>query len=489
MGGLTTPKGGATQTTTQQQQVPAYVQSAQQNLLNASNSVLSPYIQQQAYTQAGVNPDQTAAYDLTRSLAQGAFTKPATSTPGAYTAPAQTAQAPGLLDYRTQGSGQAPASVGQATAQGYTPSTYSASGYTPATYQAQGYTPSLASTSTYDAALAAAQQVDGKQIRDLLNPYTQDVVDTTLNTMGRQYRTQAANMGAKAAAAGAFGGSRQAIQSAQLDRSFGEQVASTTATLMSAGYDKATATALANAQMRQQTELANQSARNTAGQFNANANNTTSQFNAGAQNTAGQFLAGAQNTAGQVNTAAQNAAGQFLAGAQNTAGQANQNALNTAGQFGASAGNTASQYNIGLQATRDQFNATQGASQLQNYNNNALQQYQLELGRDQNQATNALSARQQDIAVAQLQEAIKSGDQTRQLAAINALLGIGDAQQKMVQAGVSTPLQYLQLLAQATPTNFGGTTTSTAPNQAQSPLQTILGLGTTLGTAALRGGI
>jgi hypothetical protein len=60
-----------------------------------------------------------------------------------------------------------------------------------------------------------------------------------------------------------LGGSGEAIARGQLERGFGENVASTVGALMAAGYDKATAVALANAQMQQQTGLANQAAENT----------------------------------------------------------------------------------------------------------------------------------------------------------------------------------------------------------------------------------
>lgn len=387
MGGLTSPKGGDTKSTTQVNQVPAYVQAAQGNLLNAANGILSPYLQQQGFTTAPLNSDQTAAYDLARQLAQGAFTNPAANTNAAPTTP--------TLKPVT------------GTSYGVTPTI--ANGYSATAYDPTGY----------DARMATAAQVSGADISALMNPYIKDVVDTTGATINRAANQQQAQAAARSAAAGSFGGSRQAIQSAQISRAAGEQLASTTAQLMSAGFDKATATALANAQMRQQVELANQSAANDAGKFTATAKNSASASNA----------------------AADNAARAFSANAYNTAQASDANAANRAAEFGAQMGY---------------------AAQNQN-NSNDLARYQLDLSRYSTQAG--------------IDQALKSGDFSRQLQAIQALLGVGNAQQQYYQGSLDTPLKYLQALAATTPQQYGSTTIGTQPNTAPSPLQTILGGG------------
>lgn len=612
-------KQPSTVQTTQQSntQVAPFVSDAQQGLLSYGNNVFGGFMGASPnYGVAGLNADQTAAYDLTRGMAQDAFTGGAT--PAAAIAmgrafdggkylqahpdvaasgmnplqhylqfgaaegrgvPSTTTNNTPLLDFRqNQGVWQAPqtavaATTTPANAQGYAANGYSAYGYNPATYSGQGYDAKAYDAQgydaktygaqgydaksyagqgydakTYDPAMAQAAQVDGAQIHALLNPYTQDVVDTTNATLRRNYNTTAAGMGAKAAAAGAYGGSRQAVQSAQLDRSFGEQVATNTSKLMADGYDKATATAMANAQMRQQVALGNQSAANTAGQVNTGAQNAASQFTAGAMNTAGQintaaqnaanqFTAGAMNTAGQTNTAAQNAAGQFLAGAQNTAGQVNSAAQNTAnqftagvmntagqynagsvnsaGQFGAQANNTAAQYNAGAQNsadqfgaqagnavslansqasnaaslanagaqnTRDQNNATAGAAQLQNYNSNALQQQQLDQAKAQLDNNYAL-------ALANLQEAMRTNDQARKTQATQALIAIGNAQQQLLQNAINVPAGAVQQYGAIVPGQYASTTngTSTAPNTAPGIGQQLLGGALTLGGSFLGG--
>jgi hypothetical protein len=413
------------------------VSAAQGDLLNASRGLLGPYLQPQNFTMAPFNADQTGAFDLTRSLAMNAFGG------GNYGSP-QVAQQPAgqSLGYRTgvtndpsfpmrapqgplpswmdesglgqgatgqnplaavsmlsggqrfdngavgtavnAGDAQAPANISP-VGSAMTPGLPAITNYSERGIQASAnLSPNLTTLNgkdyNYSPATGQAAQVTGDSIRALLNPYTQDVVDTSIATINRNANAQQAALGARYAAAGAFGGSRQALGSAQLARSTGEQVASTTAQLMAQGYDRATATALANAQMDNQMRLANMSAQNGASQFNA-------QMNYGA---------------------------------------ANQNNANQLQQYGLDINN---------------FNSNQSAQQQQ-YN--------------------------------------------RQLQAIQALLGIGNQQQQYYNQAVQQPLTYLQLLGQLTPQNYGGTTVGTQPNTAQSPLQTLLGVGTSLAGLALR---
>lgn len=386
------------------QTVPAYASEAQQNLLNSGYGMLGSYLGLQPNQRvAGVNADQSQAYDLARQVAQGAFQTQAPSLP---------------------------------TTSGYTAQGYAPQGFAPTTTTAQGYAAQGYAPSTYDARMATAQQIDGEGIRALLNPYTQDVVDTSNATLRRNYGQTAAGLGAQAAAAGSFGGSRAALQAAQLDRSFGEQVASNTAGLMSSGYDKAAGLASTNANLRQQTELSNQAAANAAAQFNAAAQNAAGQFNAGANNTASQFSAGAQNAVNQFNAGAANNASQFSASAGNAAGQFNAGANNTANQFGA----------------------------------------------------------QQQMQIATLRDALTGNDMNRKLQAVALLRQIGGDQQQLLQQILNVPTTALGQYAQIVPSNYGGTTSTvgTAPNTAPSLGQQVLGAGLSiagLGTSSLGGSL
>jgi hypothetical protein len=487
MGDMTKPKGGDTKTTTQVSQVPAYVQDAQNNLQNAAKQTLGSYITQPAYTSASLNADQTGAYDLTRNVVQNATAgsaKQPTFDSAAYLAANPDVAASGmdaLQHYSQYGKAEgrnAPMTAGTAAANAYTapnglnPYTYEGATYNPTSYAAQqaaatGYTASTydptsyaaqhAAATGYDPKLSKAEQVTGAEIQSFLQPYKSSVVDTSVAKMRREYgETQAANA-AKAAKNGTFGGSRQGVQSALLDRSFGDQVAETTAKLMADGYDKATATALANVGLRQDTNKTNQTAQNTAAQFGANATNSANQFNANSDNSALQYNASAANAAGQFNSGAKNTAAQFGANAINSANQFNTNAANSALQYNAGAANAAGQFNAGSTNSANAANTT-AANQTQQYN-----------------TTTGMSA-------ANIQDALKSSDQTRQLQAIQALLGIGNAQQTTTQNNLNTPLAYLQMLSGVTPQNYGGTQTTTAPNTAASPLQSLLGAGLAIGS-------
>lgn len=425
MGGLTSPKGGDTKTTTQVQQVPAYAQAAQQNLLNAGNGVLGGYIAQPAYTTAGVNADQSGAFDLTRYLAQGAFTPTNNNLP---TNPGYTPTTAGAAQNFQ------PTMAGQGNF--YNPTTGGAAQTYAAVHggQAQGY----------NADNSSAARLSGGDYAEFMNPFIQGVIDPAVTNLRRQSDINAAQIGAQGAASGSFGGSRDALRQGQNTRALGEQTSQMVSQLMSAGYDKATANAMANTQMQQQTGLANQSAQNTARQFGANAQNSMNQFNAGQINQAAQFGAGATNAQNLANAGIMNTAGQYNSGVANQMTQFNANALNSAGQANANANNSMNLANAGIMNSAGQFNATQGMN------------------------------------AAQIRDGLTSSDQTRKLQAIQALLGIGNAQQTMTQNNLNVPLQYLQALAQMTPQNYGNTTTSTAPNTANSPLMNLVGLGTSV---------
>jgi hypothetical protein len=90
-----------------------------------------------------------------------------------------------------------------------------------------------------------------------MNPYVQDVLVPATNELQRQTENARAGLGARAAAAGAYGGSRGALQEAQLDRSLQETGSRLVADTMAQAYDKATALAEGNTNRQQQTSLQN----------------------------------------------------------------------------------------------------------------------------------------------------------------------------------------------------------------------------------------
>jgi hypothetical protein len=72
-----------------------------------------------------------------------------------------------------------------------------------------------------------------------MNPYISNVVQTTLSDLNRQREIQRQTDNAKAVAAGAFGGSRQAVVDAETNRALLDTSARTAADLYKSGYDTA----------------------------------------------------------------------------------------------------------------------------------------------------------------------------------------------------------------------------------------------------------
>lgn len=217
--------GGGTQTTTEQSQTtyPQWTQDAQANTYGVGKGQLENFLRNPQYSVAGTTTDMLKGMDLARGTAQDVFTAPKLEAPGG----------------------------GQ----------------------------------NLQAAYGTAAQVTPGAIQAGMNPYMSSVIDTTMNSMRRERDNQLASASAKAAAAGSFGGSRGAIEAGQIRRAFSEQAGSTVAQLMAAGYDKATALALSNAQMQQQTGMANQAAENTMRTTGADYGLKATQINDALRNT------------------------------------------------------------------------------------------------------------------------------------------------------------------------------------------------------------
>lgn len=135
-----------------------------------------------------------------------------------------------------------------------------------------------------------AQSYDPTLLRDqdissYMNPYTQNVIDTSLADIERARAMQQNTVDAQLGSAGAFGGSRHGIANAENNRNFLDQSARTSAQLQNMGYQNA-----------QQAALTDVGALNRGSEFNAGqdmqaqmANMQNAQFNAGARNQAGSL--------------------------------------------------------------------------------------------------------------------------------------------------------------------------------------------------------
>lgn len=143
-------------------------------------------------------------------------------------------------------------------------------------FASDAFNPRNATAAQVNATGYTAPQIDANEVTSAANPFTQAVVNSTMRNLRDQYNQTNADIGARAAAAGSYGGSREAVQRALLNKNMGDTAASTIANLETQGYGQGLQTALQNAQMR-----------NQAAQFGAQAQNAAAAANAQAQNTTG----------------------------------------------------------------------------------------------------------------------------------------------------------------------------------------------------------
>lgn len=135
-------------------------------------------------------------------------------------------------------------------------------GYRPQQVQATnvgtqfGYTPQ---------AVSAPQAAGG--ISTYMNPYTQNVIDTSMADLERQRQMQTNQIGAQATQAGAFGGSRQGVAEALTNEAFARQGGQLAAGLRQQGFNTALGAAQQDVATGMQAQLANQAAQAAAQQF------------------------------------------------------------------------------------------------------------------------------------------------------------------------------------------------------------------------------
>lgn len=160
---------------------------------------------------------------------------------------------------------------------------------------------------------AGPAQADMSRISQYMNPYTKQVIDASMADLEKARQTAAQQVGQRAMAANAFGGSRHGVAEALSNAEYGQTAGKTIAQLRQQGFDTAANLMQQDLARQQQSLLANQS----VGMQSQLANQT-----AGLQG-AQQRMAAAQQlgTLGQAQTAGQYQAGQALMGL----GQARQN--------------------------------------------------------------------------------------------------------------------------------------------------------------------
>lgn len=225
----------------------------------------------------------------------------------------------------------------------------------------------------YNAAMAQgqsyqAQQLSDKNINDYMNPYTQSVIDSSMNDLDKARQQAINSTGVAATQGGAFGGDRHAIMESQNNADYMDQVARTSSQLRNQGYQNAQQAAMGDvnsvnqqrgmtAQMAQQANMANQAAMNDRSQFMGSTANSN-----------------AMQT-GLANQSATNAASALGAQLGSQASIANANNKNA--MLGRLMGyeNANNQFNSSMDFAKDQFNAGQAQQDWQNQFNAANQYY------------------------------------------------------------------------------------------------------------------
>jgi len=215
------------------------------------------------------------------------------------------------------------------------------------------------------------QDYTGGNVSKYMNPYLQSALDPQLAEVQRQYDITGTQQRSGAAKSGAFGGSREALMSAENQRNAG--IAKNQ--ILSQGYNQAFNNAQQQFNAQQQANLQAQQA-NQGANLQAGLANQSMGYNTGAQNAQLQQQANLANQGLMGQYGLQQgqfgqAANQFNAGNQQQANLANQ-AL--AGQYGMQQGQFNQAANQANQASRNQFGMANLANQQQaNQANQAAQ--------------------------------------------------------------------------------------------------------------------
>ena len=333
----------------------------------------------------------------------------------------------------------------------------------------------------------------GQETAAFMNPYQQAVIDEAMRQINRQGQIAQQGLSAQAVRSGAFGGEREGVQRAELERGLMEQKASTIANLLNQGYSQAQANAMASFEQQQQRRM---QAGQTVGQ------------QAAQQAQLGQAAAGLYGNLAQQQVAAGQGLGQ-LGVQQAQLGQsaadlyarAAQGYGNLAAQTGALAGQEANiQQNIAnllaaQAAQRGQVAQTaagiygQQAGTYQNIGQGigALAGQQFGIGQNIAQGLGALGGQLgqlgvQQAALGQTAQALQQGD-------VNFLYNVGQAQQALAQQGIdaqrATQLQqiyapyqqvgFLSDVYRGAPSTSMSTQVSSMPSA--SPFQQAVGIG------------
>lgn len=215
-----------TEQTVTQTNLPEYVRPQFERLLSrAESQSITPYQPFQGQRIAQPGTDINMAYDMTRNVA--------------------TSGVPGL----PQAAGVVAGNIGagQQIAQGISPYQFSGAGF-----QQQEVSPFAGFEQQEVTPFAGFQQQDvdqygfdptqtftGESVGQYMSPYMQQVLDVQKDQARRQFEEQGAGRAAQAVQAGAFGGSRQAVQEAIAERDLLDRMADIQATGQQGAFESA----------------------------------------------------------------------------------------------------------------------------------------------------------------------------------------------------------------------------------------------------------
>jgi hypothetical protein len=101
----------------------------------------------------------------------------------------------------------------------------------------------------------ASQGYNPASVQNFMDPYRQQVIDETMRQMDRQGAIAGQGLAAQAVRSGAFGGEREGVQRAEMQRNIMDQKSATIANLLSQGYNQAQANAMATFEQQQQRQM------------------------------------------------------------------------------------------------------------------------------------------------------------------------------------------------------------------------------------------
>jgi hypothetical protein len=266
----------------------------------------------------------------------------------------------------------------------------------------------------------AAQMYDPSRAQQFMNPYQQQVIDESVRQINRQGDISRQNLQAQAVRAGAFGGSREGVQRAELERGLSEQRNAAIVGGLSQGYNQAAAQAQQAFEQQQGRQL------------------SQAQGLQGAAGLQGQFGQTEQQQALQQAQALQGIGGLYGQQALQQA-QLGQGAAGLQGNLSGQMAGMAGQYSniAGQQANILGQQSQLGQAQAQGIGNLAGQQFAV--GQNMAQGLGTLGTQQGNMGaqMANLgQQAQAQGQQD-----VNFLYNLGSTQQRQDQAKLDADRQ------------------------------------------------